>query len=596
MNKRKKINEFVCFKMCFSVSPIMTILMLLNTVILMAIPLINIYAAASFINSSIDFVIKGIPKSRLVIPIIVIVFATGYSQFDNIISSIISIKIVSKLRKKYGIMRMKKMASLTYFNIENSDSMDLIRRTENDGQDIMDTAKTLLNTLVIFSQIVSVYIAIMTSSVLVAIIALAITIPLVKIAIWAGHQEYYLEQEVSNLKRKFEYYDGIQINRDSVDERTVFRYGSFAEKKMLDSYEEFRKKDNLCAIRNNVFVESGSIAASFLTIIIASLLLFPFYKNQISLGLLLSIFTALMGLTDTMSFGFKDTISKVANNHEKLKDINAFFDLPEENEVLNERADNRYNAEKRVESIEFKHVFFKYPNTDTYILKDLSLRINAGKHYAFVGKNGAGKSTIIKLLTGLYRDYEGEILINGKELRDYGLDELRDIWAIVYQDFAKYQISLHDNIMLGDWGCPEERIEEVINACGLKEVVQKIGGDINTPLGKIVDNGVDLSGGEWQKIAIARAFVKNSNALILDEPTAALDPMMESKLYEQFFSICQNKTTVFISHRLGSTKLADIIFVIDDGMVEESGSHNELMSNERLYEKMYNSQREWYEQ
>lgn len=372
-----------------------------------------------------------------------------------------------------------------------------------------------------------------------------------------------------------------------MEERTLFQYGPFVEKRMLNFYEMFRKKSIAVCIQRNVSVEGGSIATSLFTILIASMLLVSYFNHHMTIGLFLSLFAAVMSLTETMSWGFAGAISEITGNHQKLKDIDAFFQLPEE-----KISGNAVGATE-VGIIEFRDVWFKYPNTENYILKGLSLVLLSGHHYAFVGKNGAGKSTIIKLLTGLYREYEGEILIDGKELKEYGLEELRRIYAVVYQDFAKYQVSLYDNISFGNPGCTKEQVDEAIRICGLENLVRKIG-DVNRPLGKISQGGVEVSGGEWQRIALARAFIKGNGILVLDEPTSALDPIMESRLYEEFGKICGARTTLFISHRLGSTRLADVIYVIDDGKVRESGSHEELMGNADCYADMYDSQKRWY--
>ncbi len=377
-------------------------------------------------------------------------------------------------------------------------------------------------------------------------------------------------------------------DRDSVEERTLFQYNPFVEKRMLKFYERFRKKSIAAAIQRNANVEGGSIVTSLFTILIASMLLVSYFNHNMTIGLFLSLFAAVMSMAETMSWGFAGAISEITNNHQKLKDIDAFFKLPEE-----KISENTGDIEA-VRTIEFKNVWFKYPNTENYILKGLSLVLSSGYHYAFVGKNGAGKSTVIKLLTGLYREYEGEILINGKELKEYSLEGLRQIYAIVYQDFAKYQVSMYDNISFGNPVCTKEQVDEVIRICRLEDLVQKIG-DVNRPLGKISEGGIEISGGEWQRIALARAFIKKNAMLILDEPTSALDPVMENKLYEEFGEICEARTTIFISHRLGSTKLADVIFVIDDGKIREYGSHEELMQNSDFYADMYNSQKRWYE-
>ena len=216
-----------------------------------------------------------------------------------------------------------------------------------------------------------------------------------------------------------------------------------------------------------------------------------------------------------------------------------------------------------------------------------------------MGVNGAGKTTITKLVTGLYDEFEGDILINGKNIKEYRQSELKSLCSVVYQDFAKYFISLKDNIAIGNINSMNQKgsendIKDSMKIMGLEEVAEKLPKGWDTPLGKIKSGGLDLSGGQWQRVGMARAIVGNAPIKILDEPTAALDPISESHIYEEFEQISRGGTTIFISHRLGSTKLADEIFVIDHGSVAESGSHSELMKLDGIYANMYESQRSWY--
>ena len=217
-------------------------------------------------------------------------------------------------------------------------------------------------------------------------------------------------------------------------------------------------------------------------------------------------------------------------------------------------------------------------------------------HYAFVGINGAGKTTLTKLLTGMYDNYEGEIRINGRNIRDYELSELKALFAVVYQDFAKYSITIRDNIALGDVNhLDEERIGRAVSLAGLKDTIHMLPQGMDTYLGKIKEGGVDLSGGEWQRLAIARALYNPAEVRILDEPTAALDPVAESNIYEMFGQISRGISTIFITHRLGAAKLADNIIVINDGAVAEQGKHEELMKMGGSYAEMFESQRSWYQ-
>ena len=197
----------------------------------------------------------------------------------------------------------------------------------------------------------------------------------------------------------------------------------------------------------------------------------------------------------------------------------------------------------------------------------------------------------------MYNEYEGEILINGRELRTYHASTLKAMFSVVYQDFAKYYISLKENIALGDIAriSTDSEIVKIATQAGLDETITELRNGINTPLGKIKDNGQDISSGQWQRVAIARSLLSRAPVKLLDEPTAALDPISESNVYKDFEELMKGKTTVFISHRLGSTKLADEILVIDNGIITERGSHNDLMNAHGLYAAMFEAQRGWYQ-
>ena len=226
----------------------------------------------------------------------------------------------------------------------------------------------------------------------------------------------------------------------------------------------------------------------------------------------------------------------------------------------------------------------------------VTLDIPDGAIFGFLGPNGAGKTTITKLLTGMYDNFEGEIKINNKSIREYKQAELKAIFSVVYQDFAKYYISLKDNILLGDVNhTDEDKLSDVVSLLELEKTIAKLPQGMDTYLGKIKEGGMDLSGGEWQRVAIARALYHPAKIRILDEPTAALDPVAESNIYEMFGKISQGKSTIFITHRLGAAKLADKIIVIHDGAVAEQGSHEKLMTLGGIYAEMFESQRSWYQ-
>ena len=244
--------------------------------------------------------------------------------------------------------------------------------------------------------------------------------------------------------------------------------------------------------------------------------------------------------------------------------------------------------------IEFRNVSFRYPGTKELVLDHVSLKIEPSEKIAVVGKNGSGKTTLVKLLCRLYEPEEGEILWNGKNIREYDLREWQKIFAIVFQDYSLLSLTLGQNVAASEQ-YEAERAKEVLQLAGFGERLNKLKKGLETVVyPEYEQDGVSFSGGEEQKIAIARAIYKGGQICILDEPTAALDPVSESRVYESFDEIVKGKTAVYISHRLSSCKFSDRIFVLDNGKIAESGTHEALLSQNGLYAQLWQVQAQYY--
>lgn len=244
--------------------------------------------------------------------------------------------------------------------------------------------------------------------------------------------------------------------------------------------------------------------------------------------------------------------------------------------------------------IEFRNVSFRYPGTKELVLDHVSLKIEPSEKIAVVGKNGSGKTTLVKLLCRLYEPEEGEILWNGKNIREYDLREWQKIFAIVFQDYSLLSLTLGQNVAASEQ-YEAERAKEVLQPAGFGERLNKLKKGLETVVyPEYEQDGVSFSGGEEQKIAIARAIYKGGQICILDEPTAALDPVSESRVYESFDEIVKGKTAVYISHRLSSCKFSDRIFVLDNGKIAESGTHEALLSKNGLYAQLWQAQAQYY--
>lgn len=252
-------------------------------------------------------------------------------------------------------------------------------------------------------------------------------------------------------------------------------------------------------------------------------------------------------------------------------------------------------SEKQILSIEFRDVSFKYPETDTYVLSHVSFKIESTESLSLVGVNGSGKSTLVKLLCRFYMPTEGDILINGINAKDISTEDYKSLLGVVFQDYKLFSFTIRDNIVMGN-ASNYERLHHSVEKSGLSKKIDELDKGFDTYVYRHFDeSGVELSGGQGQKLAIARAIFKDAPIIVLDEPTAALDPMAEYDIYKRFFEMSEGKLSIFISHRLASTKFTSKIAVLDFGELREFGTHQELMDVEDgIYKKMFGMQAQYY--
>ncbi|MBV9786549.1 MAG: ATP-binding cassette domain-containing protein, partial [Chloroflexi bacterium] len=246
--------------------------------------------------------------------------------------------------------------------------------------------------------------------------------------------------------------------------------------------------------------------------------------------------------------------------------------------------------------IEFRNVSFRYPNRPQYALRNVNLFIGAGEKLALVGNNGAGKTTLVKLMTRLYDPTEGEILLDGVDIREYDVNELRKRIGVIFQDFVRYHATVRENIGFGQIDAIDDdrRIREAAQRGGGDEVVNRLPEGYNTMLGAWFEKGQELSGGQWQKIALSRAFMRDGEVLVLDEPTAALDAEREFEIFQRFRELTDGKIALLISHRFSTVRMADRIVVLENGHLTELGTHQELLVQNGTYAKLFNMQAAGY--
>jgi len=578
----------------FSISPIATTVQLIFQLIdLIAAP-IRILILAYFIDTTIEVVTDVGDWNRILPPLFVL---GAVHLYANIVAPFLSLIALKQQQKAWLVVDhplVKTYAALDIKHTENRETADLTHRVLDENSPanmLMSVWGNFSSFIFSLGQIVSYAIILIINAPLVGVFIIVVTLPVILLAQKAAKEKFKINQDISKYNRLRSYHLHFQRSRGAVAERKLFGFMPMLHQKYLETFHTVRRLTFDVEMKWNF---RDNFVSFLLTCIGAAalLMMLPSVQNgNISVGIFISLIGVLFSTLSYVTWNLSHYFQAFTRQREYLKEFSQYMQLSRMQGALDIMSENP----PPFKTLNLKNISFKYPGTDKQVLSDVTMTIEAGKRYSLVGANGCGKTTLAKLLLRLYDDYEGEILLNDKPLKNWEMADIKAIFTAVFQNFEHFDISVADNIAVGSGlRSAETEIDQAIDIVGLKKTVSSLKDGKNTLVGKIYEDSVELSGGQWQKIAMARAVISPAQVKILDEPTAALDPMAEQEVYTRFSEISKNAATIFISHRLASAKMADIVFVMDNGRIVEQGSHDQLMNKNGLYAKMFESQREWY--
>lgn len=576
-------------KICFQSGKLYSAWMLVQRILDGIVPNFQVLIAAELIAAA-GKTLSGRELSEKYIYFLLFLLAvfTGYTWLSKQCLYFVEEKLLHKLRESFRVQLIQKCEKIKYASLETVSMQDLIHRvTKEPETELCDGYKICLELLSIVLRVLGFTIIIVRQVWWCGLLILILYLPLIWGAVQHGKVVYQAEKDAELCVRRYEYFGDVLTEREYAAERTIFQFEKYVEKKWVKTYDCAYKMLIKAFFSYFFKTQLYGICSVFIVGVMIVLLIPSVINGRISTGLFMMITSSILSVTSMITMQVVQCVKKLAEKKAYMEDVNLFIES-EDDDWGDDFLPQRWI---RLDKIEFQDVSFRYPGTEQYILNHINLVIEGGCHCAFVGENGAGKTTLVKLLSGLYREYEGNIFINGKELKQWSPAELRSLMAIVHQDYAKYSICLADNVAIGD-------LESNRSEIHIQEALKKVHLDFicpNTVLGKLEQEDQELSEGQWQRVAIARAFYKNAPLYILDEPTASMDPVSEREILEQYNIVSQNRTTIFISHRLGSVRFAQKIYVLENGSIAEHGTFEQLMKMNGLFRTMYETQRRRYQ-
>ncbi len=586
---------FYIYRLVWEAKPSLLFITLFMTVYNGIMPLVGTLITANLLEQ----VVRSFTEQVDLVPALTLQF--GYIFLNTLVSSVdnIIVKIANQIVTNH--VKLKIMKKAREVDVASFDMPDFYERLENASREAGDRPVMMLNTSFDFiSKLISMisYVAVLVtllktldaSAYIFMVLFVVLSFVSATVSFYFRRKNFVYMRHHSKMRRQLNYYSDLCVNKDMIKEIRLFGLADVFIGRYNDIFKKYFRGIKTIIRHEGIW----NIVLSLLTAFMNAVL---FYMIAVNVRQI-SDYSVYTGALNSISACVAALIPIASTIYEGSLFIdNMILFMNEKSTVVPNTPEPVSPARHCPHTIEFRNVSFTYPGGIRQVLKNINMKLEAGDTVVLVGLNGAGKTTLIKLMTRLYDPTEGQVLLDGRDIREYKVDELYRLYGIIFQDFGEYAVSAAENIAFGqaDTELDGERVRASARQSGADKFIERLPDGYDTPMMKYFEeNGTELSVGQWQKLSIARAFYSDSDILILDEPTASLDAIAEQEIFNQFDKLRRNKLTLFVSHRLSSATFASKIIVLRDGEIVECGDHGTLMAQRGEYYTLFSTQAKRY--